>query len=88
MAPFTRAAGVMYFMLNIIAGPGGENLGDILGAECGMSDLLLYDHSVYRCPGKTAGQSSMTFENFIFAKTPAVVSIQSGDEVLERRRAV
>ncbi len=50
--PFTReaAADVMYFMLNIVADPDGESLGDLLAEERGMSDLLRYNHSVYRTP--------------------------------------
>lgn len=78
--PFTReaAADVMYFMLNIVAGPDGESLGDILAMERGMSDILLFNHSVYRTAYGMSGGASVTLENFSSPKTPTLLSVQSG----------
>ena len=78
--PFTReaAADVLYFMLNFNAGPDGESLGDILSAEYGMSDLLLFNHSVRRTGWSIAGASSLTFENFAGDGKAVTLTIKDG----------
>lgn len=78
--PFTRevAADVLYFMLNFNAGPDGETLGDILSAEYGMSDLLLFNHSVRRTGWAIAGASSLTFENFDGKGGAVTLTIKDG----------
>lgn len=81
--PFTREAAcdVLYFMLNIKAGPDGESLGDLLAAGYGMSDLLLFNHSVRRtgyAQWKTDFVTdTLTFRTFT-KDTPIVVSVRDG----------
>lgn len=80
---FTREAAcdVLYFMLNMKAGPDDESLGDLLSADYGMSDLLLFNHSVrrtgYALRNIELETDTLTFTNFSGA-TPTVVSIQDG----------
>lgn len=86
--PFTREAAcdVIYFMLNIKAGPDDESLGDLLSAGYGMSDLLLFNHSVrrtgYALRGTDLAASTLTFGNFS-GDTPTVVSVQDGQLMVE-----
>lgn len=85
---FTREAAcdVIYFMLNIKAGPDDESLGDLLSANCGMSDLLLFHHYVrrtaYTLKGVAVDSSTLTFEKFT-GSTPTVVSIKDGKLYVE-----
>lgn len=85
---FTREAAcdVIYFMLNIKAGPGDESLGDLLSAKYGMSDLLLFNHSVRRTQYALRGITSLTFENFT-GLTPTAVSVRDGRLYVEDGRA-
>ena len=64
--PLTRAmaADAMWLMMNIVAGPDGESLGDVLAEDYGMSDLLLYDNYVRRTAHglRSRGWSSDTWD--------------------------
>lgn len=86
--PFTRevTADVMYLMLNIKAGPREESLGDILAAEYGMSDVLLYDHYVRRTDYDLRGATSLTLENFAGDGKAVRLSIRDGKLTVEDSR--
>ena len=86
--PFTRevTADVMYLMLSFNAGPGKESLGDILASECGMSDILLYDHYVRRTAYDMRGATTLTLENFTGDGKTVTLSIQNGKLVVDDSR--
>lgn len=86
--PFTRevTADVMYLMLSFNAGPGKESLGDILASECGMSDILLYDHYVRRTAYNMRGATTLTLENFTGDGKTVTLSIQNGKLVVDDSR--
>lgn len=86
--PFTRevTADVMYLMLNFRAGPQEESLGDILAAEYGMSDVLLYDHYVRRTAYEMRGATSLKLENFASDGKTVTLSIQNGKLVVDDSR--
>lgn len=86
--PFTReiTADVIYLMLSFNAGPQGESLGDILAAEYGMSDLLLYDHYVRRTGCGMPRTASLTFGNLASDSKDVTLSVQNGQLTVDDSR--
>ena len=72
-------------MMNIIAGPEDESLGDILSAEYGMSDMLLFDHYIRRTAYGLREETSASIHNFA-GQGDVVLRIQDGMLYLHLRR--
>lgn len=81
---FTRevACDVIYFMLDIKAGPDDESLADLLAENYGMSDMVLYNHYVRRTAYNMRSDTSVTFNNYS-GSVPTVLSVKDGKLYVE-----
>lgn len=81
---FTRevACDVVYFMLDIKAGPDDESLADLLAENYGMSDMVLYNHYVRRTAYNMRNDTSVTFNNYS-GSVPTVLSVKDGKLYVE-----